>query len=299
MRLGAEVTAINVSPNGVNINLKCGSTHPAALSECVLKVGADAGLAFDGDGDRVMMCDEKGQIVDGDRMMAICAIAMKKRGELKNNAVIATIMSNAGLEIALENEGIKIIRTDVGDRYVAEEMVRIDAVIGGEQSGHLLLPNRTPTGDGMVTGLAVLAEMKEAGAPLSALASVIHTYPQLLRNVRVKDRNAWKSNPEIQEAIDTAKHRLSRPEWLSVRASGTEPLVRVMAQDTDRTRVEEIVFGLCDLIESRFCKTAFRSTCANIPRLLQVMNRFCVDISIWITKSKRFFTNPMLYVLCA
>ncbi len=248
--LGAEVCVIHHEPDGVNINLDCGSTHPAHLSQKTKEFGAAAGLAFDGDCDRVMMCDENGDIVDGDKMMAICALNMKKMRVLNPAAVVATVMSNAGLEVALNNAGIQLIRTDVGDRYVAEEMHRIHALIGGEQSGHILLPNLTLTGDGMVTGLQILKVMRNEGKPLFELASVVRTCPQLLKNVRVKDRLAWKSDPAIQKAISDARSKLTKPEWLSVRPSGTEPLVRVMAQDTDAERVEEVVHSLCDLISA-------------------------------------------------
>lgn len=250
--LGAEVIAIHTQPNGTNINANCGSTRPADLCAKVKETGADAGLAFDGDGDRVMMCDEHGEIVDGDRMMAICAQGMKQRGQLTNNLVVATIMSNAGLEIALERNGIALRRTDVGDRYVAAEMEAAGAALGGEQSGHLLFPHLTPTGDGMLTGLQVLGEMQAAGKPLSELASIMPSYPQILRNVGVRDRSGWQDVPEIRKAIEAARSRLSRPEWLSVRASGTEPLIRVMAQDTDRERVESVVGELCALIARHF-----------------------------------------------
>jgi phosphoglucosamine mutase len=250
--LGAEVTTIHHSPDGININVDCGSTKPADMCRIVRESGSDAGLAFDGDCDRVMMCDEHGEIIDGDRMMALCALGMKKRGELVNDVVVATIMSNAGLEVALEREGIKLDRTDVGDRYVAEEMVRSGAVIGGEQSGHILFPKLTPTGDGMVTGLQVLREMRATGKPLSELASIVQTCPQLLQNVRVRSRTGWQDVPEIQAAIAAARAQLGKPEWLSVRASGTEPLVRVMAQDMDAERVESTVEELCGLIQKHF-----------------------------------------------
>jgi phosphoglucosamine mutase len=250
--LGAEVITIHHSPDGININVDCGSTKPADMCRTVRETGANAGLAFDGDCDRVMMCDERGEIVDGDRMMALCALGMKKRGELVNDMVVATIMSNAGLEVALEREGIKLDRTDVGDRYVAEEMVRSGAVIGGEQSGHILFPNLTPTGDGMVTGLQVLREMRATGKPLSELASIVQTCPQLLQNVKVRSRAGWQDVPEVQAAIAAARAQLGKPEWLSVRASGTEPLIRVMAQDTDAERVENTVEELCGLIQKHF-----------------------------------------------
>jgi len=250
--LGAEVLALHTTPDGTNINENCGSTKPAAMCAHVRTVGADAGLAFDGDGDRVMLCDERGEIVDGDTMMAICARALQRHGLLTNNLVVATIMSNAGLEVALERMGITLRRTDVGDRYVAEEMERTGAALGGEQSGHLLFPHLTPTGDGMITGLQVLAEMRETGQRLSDLAALVQTYPQRLRSVRVRSRIGWQDVPEIQAAISEARARLTKPEWLSVRASGTEPVIRVMAQDTDADRVEQIVGELCELIQRHF-----------------------------------------------
>lgn len=250
--LGADVVAIHTSPNGININAHCGSTHPEDMCAIVKAVGADAGLAFDGDGDRVMMCDSQGAMVDGDRMMYIQAMVLKRENKLAGNQVIATIMSNAGLEVALDMEGIHLVRTDVGDRYVAEEMVRSGAVIGGEQSGHLLLPLVTPTGDGMVTGLQVLGAMASSGKTLKELSSPVVSCPQILRNIKVRDRVGWQNVPEISRAIEEARAKVSKPEWLSVRASGTEPLVRVMAQDTDRARVESTVSELCALIQERF-----------------------------------------------
>jgi phosphoglucosamine mutase len=250
--LGADVTAIHIEPDGININDHCGSTRPASMCLKVREVGAQVGLAFDGDGDRVMLCDEHGEIVDGDRIMALCAIAMHQRGELPGDVVVATIMSNAGLDIALEREGITLLRTDVGDRYVAAEMARSGAVIGGEQSGHVLFPALSPTGDGVVTALQVLGHMVHSGRQLSSLASVVHTVPQILRNVRVHSKAGWLDNHEIRAAIETAKERVGKPEWVSVRASGTEPLIRVMVQDTDEDRVEQITTWLCEVVQ-RHC----------------------------------------------
>lgn len=250
--LGADVTAIHTSPDGVNINAGCGSTRPQSLCEAVQEVGADAGLAFDGDGDRVMMCDERGSIVDGDRMMYIIASAFQNADALTGNRVVATIMSNAGLDIALERRGIALDRTDVGDRYVAQEMDRSGAALGGEQSGHLLLPALTPTGDGMVTGLQVLGQMVATGKRLSDLASEVTPVPQLLRSVRVHDRTAWQSDVGLADAIEDARRSVGKPEWLSVRSSGTEPLVRVMAQDVDSARVEHVVTHLCEMLRARY-----------------------------------------------
>lgn len=250
-RLGAEVSPLYNEPDGVNINVDCGSTHPKAMAAKVRETGADAGLAFDGDADRVMLADEKGKIVDGDRMMAIIGLHLKAEKALPGDVVVATIMSNVGLEIALESAGIRLHRTNVGDRYVAEAMDKLGAAVGGEQSGHILLPQVTPTGDGLVTALQVLSVMRETGKPLSELAGVVRSYPQLLKNVRVKSQLGWQENAEIQQAIAAGKERLGKEEWLSVRPSGTEPLIRVMAQGTDQEIVESVVHDICAIVEQK------------------------------------------------
>jgi phosphoglucosamine mutase len=247
--LGATVNAICAEPDGANINEGCGSTSPDALCQEVARTGADAGLAFDGDGDRVMMCDEGTRLVDGDRIMAVCALGMHQRGELPHDAVVGTIMSNAGLEDLLARYGIALLRANVGDRYVAEEMTRSGAGLGGEQSGHVIFGKLTRTGDGMVTALQVLKEMRNADKPLSELAARMPVYPQVLRNVRVADRTAWQESAAVRKAMDEARMSLGKPEWLSVRVSGTEPLVRVMAQGPDGSLVERTVEGICALIQ--------------------------------------------------
>jgi phosphoglucosamine mutase len=246
--LGAQLTVLHAEPDGVNINVACGSTHPEELAAVVPDMGAQAGLAFDGDADRVMLVDERGRIVDGDRMMAIIALHLAADDRLPDKVVVATIMSNAGLEQALATQGIRLHRTDVGDRYVAEAMERLGAAVGGEQSGHILLPQLTPTGDGLVTALQVLAIMHEVGAPLSALADVVQTCPQLLKNVRVRTKQGWQEDADIQEAIAIGRKRLGNPDWLSVRPSGTEPLLRVMAQGTDGPIVESVVHDICAVV---------------------------------------------------
>ena len=250
--LGADVILLHADPNGVNINENCGSTRTSDMRNKVVESGAHAGLAFDGDCDRVMLCDERGREVDGDHMMAILARGMQLRGELTGNTVVATTMSNAGLDDALDRLGIRLLRTDVGDRYVAEAMLETGAKLGGEKSGHVLLPHLTPTGDGMVTGLQVLAEMMERKEPLSALAFDMQPCPQKLRGIRVRDRLGWQDVPEIQAAIEEARKLVGKPEWLSVRASGTESLVRIMAQDHREVVVDHVVEKLCGLIKSRF-----------------------------------------------
>ncbi len=249
--LGAKLTLIHNTPDGVNINAKCGSTTLHSLKEKVREVGAHAGLAFDGDADRVMLTDSKGNEINGDRMMAIIGIYLKRQNKLKSNCVIATIMSNVGLEKALEQEGIQLHRTKVGDRYVAEGMQKEGAIVGGEQSGHILLPYVTPTGDGMITALQVFAILREMGKTLDELASVVQDYPQRLVSFRVKNLQCWDKDPEIQNAIETARARFENPIWLSVRASGTEPLLRVMAQSTEQSVVDEVVESLISMLKQK------------------------------------------------
>ena len=249
--LGAELTLLHAEPDGVNINVECGSTHPQDMAARVRECGADAGLAFDGDADRVMLADERGAIVDGDRMMAIIARSLKRQGLLPGDVVVATIMSNVGLEKALEADGIRLHRTDVGDRYVAEAMDALGAAVGGEQSGHILLPTITPTGDGLVTALQTLRVMREAGQPLSALAGMVQSCPQLLQNVRVKSKQGWREDADIQRAIAAGEAKLGNPKWLSVRPSGTEPLIRVMAQGTDKALVESVVQDICAVVAQK------------------------------------------------
>jgi len=249
--LGATVSVMHAEPDGVNINVHCGSTRPQSMAAKVLETRANAGLAFDGDADRVLLADEHGNIVDGDRMMAILAIHLHDLGELVGDVVVSTIMSNVGLEQALKQRQIKLHRTDVGDRYVGEAMDSLGAAVGGEQSGHILLPGLTPTGDGLVTALHVLRVMRLSGKSLSELAAVVESCPQLLKNVRVRSKHGWREDMDIQRAIQQGQERLGSAEWLSVRPSGTEPLIRVMAQGTDRELVESVVHDICDVIQRK------------------------------------------------
>lgn len=249
--LGAEVDLLHASPNGININLRCGSTHPQEMAACTAAVGANAGLAFDGDADRVILSDENGNIVDGDRIMYILATSMAQESQLNNNVVIATIMSNAGLEEALAVHGIHLHRTDVGDRYVAEAMDTMDASIGGEQSGHILLPHLTPTGDGLLTAVHLLSFMNRTGITLSELASPVHSYPQILKNIRVKNREGWNEDPDIMKVISEIRASFKNPQWLSVRPSGTEPLLRVMAQGEDQNQVDNAVHLISEIIQQK------------------------------------------------
>lgn len=249
--LGADVMPINATPDGVNINVACGSTHPFAMAAKVRETRADAGMAFDGDADRVILSDEQGNIVDGDRMMAILALHFKAQNRLPGNLVVATIMSNAGLDQALEQAGIRLLRTNVGDRYVAEAMEAHGAAVGGEQSGHILLPQVAPTGDGLITALQVLSVMGTTRKKLSELAGVMRSCPQRLRNVRVRSKQGWQEDQDIQKAIQEGRERLGRPEWLSVRPSGTEPLIRVMAQGPDEAVVCAVVENICSVVERK------------------------------------------------
>lgn len=249
--LGADLTVMHAEPNGVNINVECGSTRPQAMAAAVPAVGADAGLAFDGDADRVILADEHGRIVDGDRMMAIIALDLHERSALAGDVVVATVMSNVGLERALRARRVRLHRTDVGDRYVAEAMDSLGALVGGEQSGHILLPHLTPTGDGMVTALQVLEIVRRSGRPLSDLAAVVETCPQKLQSVRVRSRTGWMEDADIQQAVAEGRRKLGSADWLSVRSSGTEPVIRVMAQGTDAAVVDDVVAQICAVVQRK------------------------------------------------
>jgi phosphoglucosamine mutase len=246
--LGADITVINANPDGLNINDKCGSLYPEKLQELVRSQGAQVGMAFDGDGDRAILVDENGNIVDGDHVMAICALHLARQNRLPHRSIVATVMSNIGLEIALSREGVSLIRTKVGDRYVSDEMRRTGIVIGGEKSGHVIFAEHSTTGDGMVTALQVLNIMVETGKPLSELASQMEEFPQVLVNVRVRTKDDWESVPGIREAIDSAEARLAGRGRVLVRASGTEKLIRVMAEGPDRAELDQIVGEIADVI---------------------------------------------------
>ncbi|MGC2063759.1 MAG: phosphoglucosamine mutase [Thermodesulfovibrionales bacterium] len=231
--LGAEVIAIHDKPNGVNINLDCGTLHMEEVRKAVLHHKADAGIAHDGDADRVLLCDEKGRVVDGDQVMGICAADMHAQGRLHGETVVATVMSNIGLEKFLERHGISLIRTKVGDRYVVEKMLAGGYNLGGEQSGHIVFLDLNTTGDGPITAMQVLSVMKKKAMSLSKLASEIRLYPQVLMNVVVEKRQDIRSIPEIEQAIKSAEKSLGSSGRILVRASGTEPKIRVMLEGKD------------------------------------------------------------------
>jgi phosphoglucosamine mutase len=236
--LGFDVVALADRPDGRNINLACGSTHPAGLAATVLARGCRMGVAFDGDGDRAIFVDAGGRIVDGDAVLLMLALHAKAHGRLARDTVVSTVMSNIGLELALRDEQITMLRTPVGDKYVMEEMMKGGYSLGGEQSGHVILAEHLPTGDGMATALAVLRAMAESGRELSNLASALVTYPQTLVNVRVRERRPIEAVPEIQEAIARVEAAQAGHGRVLVRYSGTEPLLRIMIEGESQSSVQ-------------------------------------------------------------
>jgi phosphoglucosamine mutase len=235
--LGFEVTVIGNEPNGRNINLDCGSTHPEYLAGIVGTGGHRMGVAFDGDGDRAIFVDHHGRVVDGDAVMLLAARHMKSRGRLSGNAVVATVMSNIGLELALKESAIDLVRCPVGDKYVMEEMLKRGLSLGGEQSGHIIFSDHLFTGDGIATALNVLRVMAESGRELADLALELVTYPQVLVNVRVKERRDLKSVPAVAAVMTQVEQRLAGHGRLLVRYSGTEPLLRVMLEGKDQQEI--------------------------------------------------------------
>lgn len=250
--LGAEVFAIANHPNGTNINLNCGSTHTDKFCEYVKNVGVDIGLSFDGDADRLLVVDENGELIDGDKIMSICAIDMKEHGKLKDNVIVATVMSNLGMFIMAKENGIDIKKTNVGDRYVLEEMLKGGYSIGGEQSGHIIILDYNTTGDGLVTALQFLSVLKQSGKKASELASVMEVLPQVLINAKVKteNKNTYRNYPEIVSEIEKIEREFDGNGRVLIRPSGTEPLVRVMIEGRDIKLINERAKSLADLIES-------------------------------------------------
>jgi phosphoglucosamine mutase len=248
--LGLRLVTLGDRPDGRNINLGCGSTHPAQLASEVVAAGCRLGVAFDGDGDRAIFADHRGHIVDGDAVLLLLAIYYKERKRLPHSTVVATVMSNIGLEIALQRHGITLIRTPVGDKYVMDEMLRGGYALGGEQSGHVILTEHLPTGDGMATALAVLRVMAETGKDLSELAAGLVTFPQTLVNVRVREKRPIDSVPEIQAAITRVEAALTGRGRVLVRYSGTEPLLRVMIEGEDQSSVQAWAEEIAEAIRS-------------------------------------------------
>jgi phosphoglucosamine mutase len=248
--LGAQVIPLGVTPDGLNINDGCGSTHPELLQETVVASGADIGLALDGDADRLIVADEHGRLVDGDQLMALIALGLQRRGELRGGAVVATIMSNLGLERKLAEAGLALIRTKVGDRYVLEEMRAKGCNVGGEQSGHIILADHATTGDGLVAGLQVLAALVESKATASTLLRQFEPLPQLLKNVRFNGGAEPLESDSVRQRIAAAESELEGRGRLVIRKSGTEPLIRVMAEGEDQALVERLVDDICAAVQS-------------------------------------------------
>ena len=247
--LGAEVIPIATAPNGKNINARCGATHPQTLCEAVVQHGADLGLALDGDADRVVFADEHGAVIDGDQVMALVAAHWRETGRLRGG-VVATVMSNLGLERYLDGLGIPMLRTPVGDRYVVERMRADGCNVGGEQSGHIILTDYGATGDGIVAALQVLAMLVRAGQPFSAVAHRFDPLPQLLKNVRFQGDAKPLENAAVRQAIAEAEARLDGAGRLVIRKSGTEPLIRVMAEGDDPALIASLVDDICAAVEA-------------------------------------------------
>jgi phosphoglucosamine mutase len=249
--LGADVTVLFDAPDGVNINAGCGSTHPERLAETVAAAGLDLGFAFDGDADRLIAVDERGELVDGDGVMGICALQRLAAGTLRNSVLVATVMTNGGLERVLMQQGGRMVRTPVGDRHVYEAMEREDAVIGGEQSGHIIFRDRATTGDGLLTAIELVWAVREAGEPLSVLAGRIPRLPQVMINSAVRRRDDWEGDAEFVSAVRRATDRMGDRGRVLVRSSGTEPRIRIMVEGDDPAEIEEMARELATLAEAR------------------------------------------------
>jgi len=246
--VGVEVIPICNTPDGVNINAGCGSTHPEKLQQAVMEHGADLGLAMDGDADRLIVVDEQGNILDGDFLMVICALAQKAKGTLVQNAVVVTVMSNLGLHLALKGAGITIYETQVGDRYVMEELLRTGAMLGGEQSGHIIFLDQNTTGDGLLTALYLLSVIKERQIPLSQLATQMRRLPQMLLNATVQHKERLMQDERVLGKVKQAELALGDQGRVLVRPSGTEPLIRVMVEGPDQHKLKELAQGVIDMI---------------------------------------------------
>lgn len=251
LALGAEVVLINDAPNGTNINVKCGSTHPEILTKVVIGYEADLGLAYDGDADRLIAVDRFGNIIDGDKIIATLAMGMKRRGELKGNKVVTTVMSNMGFENYLKENGIELLRANVGDRYVLEKMVEHDVAIGGEQSGHIILLQYATTGDGVLTSLKLVEALRDERKYLDEMVGDIKDWPQKLVNVVVDNskKNIWNQNKNITDFIAQKEQEMEGLGRVLVRTSGTEPLVRVMVEGKEMEMVERVVNEIAEVVK--------------------------------------------------
>ncbi|GIF41238.1 phosphoglucosamine mutase [Actinoplanes xinjiangensis] len=247
---GADVIAIHAEPDGLNINLDCGSNHLEAVREVVLREGADLGIAHDGDADRCLVVTASGEIVDGDQIMAILALAMRDAGTLTDDTLVATVMSNLGLRIAMKQSGIRLLETKVGDRYVLEELQNGGLALGGEQSGHIVMPAFATTGDGVLTGLHLMAQIAASGKSLADLAAVVHKLPQVLINVKVGNRDAGAAAPTVQAAVALAENELGETGRVLLRPSGTEPLVRVMVEAATEDQARAVAERIAEEVRS-------------------------------------------------
>ncbi len=246
--LGADIITIGDKPDGVNINLKCGSLHPETLQRLVKEHNAHIGLAHDGDADRLIMVDEKGDLVDGDKVLAMCAIEFKRSGRLSHDTLVATVMSNFGLDIALKDAGIRVVRTQVGDRYVMEEMIKNNYNLGGEQSGHVIFLDYNTTGDGLITALQALTLMQKSGKRLSELASCMKTFPQKLVNIKVREKKPLDTLHEFNKVIRESEKKLEGRGRIVVRYSGTETLLRIMVEGETHEEIVQIIETVSDAV---------------------------------------------------
>jgi phosphoglucosamine mutase len=248
--LGARVDVKCAEPDGININTGCGSTYPEQLAELVKETGARVGISHDGDADRLLMCDENGDVLDGDELLAIAALSLLDRGELAENTLVATVMSNFGLEKALEPHGGKVVRTKVGDRPVLEEMLRGGYSLGGEQSGHIIFRDYHTTGDGLLSALQILRIIRESGEPLSRLRQVLKKYPQEQRNVRVSRKPALETLDQTQRIVEKAQVELGNAGRVLLRYSGTEPKLRILVEGSDAQQIANLAESIADAVES-------------------------------------------------
>ena len=246
--LGAEVIPIFNEPNGININKGCGSTHLEALQKKVVECGANAGIANDGDADRCLVVDEVGNVLDGDQIMLICALELMQEKKLKDNVLVTTVMSNIGLHQAMKKNGGSCVTTGVGDRYVLEKMMRNDYTLGGEQSGHIIFAEHAKTGDGILTAIKLLGAMANKNQSLSQLGALMQIFPQILLNIRVKNKSGWEENENIRQITEHYKKCLGENGQILVRASGTEPLIRIMAEGPDQTQLERIAEAIAVVV---------------------------------------------------
>lgn len=246
--LGARVIPIHHMPNGVNINEKCGSTYPGSLQKAVKEHKADLGVAYDGDADRVIAVDDRGNVIDGDQFMVVCGLHLKRTGRLNPPKIVATVMSNIGLSIAFRREGVEVLECNVGDRYVLERMQESSALLGGEQSGHIIFMNHSTTGDGILSSLKLVEVLRETGIPLSDLVREMEQYPQTLINLDIRDKDTILNSEEVQAVIRRAQEKLGETGKVLVRPSGTEPKVRIMAQGPDDDLLQEVIAEIRDAI---------------------------------------------------